>query len=264
MPPVQRGDQSVRQLRPRYRTTVEARQIIVPFAGQFSQLKSQEPPVGEAFGGFPADYFVKEVNLVEGESSNGRMEVVLEKLLVGADSGASYLQIGETVFERDWGEERRPVEEHKKCGKLKADRPYYEFPGSETSDKNPGLATVPADKTCRRRTWDEWDVLDDDDFEAADPGWTLAQYKAIREEGHTDYPVAYPLCTKTTYHRSRPTDATAEGVYKKSTPPSECLAPSVGWTYVKTVDRISRTGRLYTRVQQWRGYDKTQDLFFLT
>jgi hypothetical protein len=258
-----KGLMGVRQVRPRYRTLTEARQIIVPFVGPFSALQKSEPPTGAPFSGFPPEYLVKEVNLIPGESANGRMEVVLEKLLTGADSGASFAAVGDPVFERDWGEERRPLEEHKKCGKLKADRPYYESPGSATSDSNPAL-TSPGAKNCRRRTWDEWDVLDEDDYEAVDGGWSLTQYKAIRESGHSDYPVAYPICIKTTYHRSRPTDASASGVYKKSTPPTECLPPSVGWVYVKTVDRISRSGRLYTRTQQWRGYDKTQDLFFLT
>jgi hypothetical protein len=77
-----------------------------------------------------------------------------------------------------------------------------------------------------------------------------------------DYPVAYPLASATTYHNYRPSSGT--GVFSKENPPSECGAPTSSYVFVKTADRITKQGRLYTRVQQWRGYyGGTDDLLYL-
>lgn len=259
------GPGGIRRLKPRYRTTVEGKQIIVPFTGVFDLLKASEPPVGQAFTGFPADYLVKEVNLIEGESIDGRMEVTLEKLQPGTPSGSTFEQLSDPVYERDWGEERRPVEEHSKCGDLKDDRKWYENPAWPESDANPGYANkaaVPSGKIAKQRTWEHWDVLEASDYQAVTNGWTLAQYQRIRQK-HEDYPVAFPIAIVTTYHRSRPTTGSTN-VWKRESPPADCGAPTSGWRYVKVADRCTRSGRLYTRVQQWRGYDKTDDLFFIT
>jgi hypothetical protein len=263
--PRQVGSDGIRQLKVRYRTTVEGRQIIVPFVGPYARLTTAQPLAGVPFAGFPSDFLVKEVNLIEGESIEGRMEVVLEKLLPGTSSGSSYDQLSAAVFERDWGEERRPVEEHSKCGDLLNNRKWYENPAWPESDANPGYASksaVPANKTAKQRTWEHWDVLESTDYDQVSNGWTLAQYQRIRQK-HEDYPVAFPIAIVTTYHRSRPTTGSTN-VWRRETPPADCGVPTSGWRYVKIADRCTRSGRLYTRVQQWRGYDKTDDLFFIS
>ncbi len=73
------------------------------------------------------------VALEPGDANNGRMVVTIEKPNRGGSE-----QVGETIYECRWNEDRRPIEEHKFCGRLKNDRPFYKSPTSSTDpDENP-------------------------------------------------------------------------------------------------------------------------------
>lgn len=254
----------VKKLRPRYRKTLEAEQIVVPLVGRFDALKAQEPAVGAPFAGFPADFEVKEVSIQEGQSVEGRMEVTLEKLSPGntGSGGSSSSPLPDSIYELDWMEERRPVEEHPKCFFLKSDRPWREYPESRSAGDSYESEAAAGDKKVRQRTWEHWAVLDTDDIsESGNPNaWTLEQYKEIKEKGFDDYPVASPVASQTSYHKAKPD--CGSGIWTISSPPSYCGAPT-GWIYVKVCDRSTKQGRLYTRVQQWRGFANATPLFFL-
>lgn len=254
-----KGSYTVKKLRMRRRTRPEGDSYIIPFVGPYDQLTSQQPALGSTVSGLPNDYLVEEVNIEEGQGGSGRMIVTATKRTPGPPSGSSsYAQIGETLYELDWYEERRPIEEHPKCGFLKTDRLRYLNPeqGSETE----GQAANPHDsKKGRPRTWAHWEVLDESDYEQKNNGWSLAEYRFLKEAGTDTFPVAYPVARKTIYSRGRLTAAT--NVWKKDTPPPDVGAPS-GFVYVKSASRITKQGRIWSKVEEWRGYANAQDLFF--
>ena len=264
MPPKARGTYAIKSQRARKRVSSETRSYIIPLVGPYALLEANEPAIDSNFSGYPAEYKVSDVSLEDLGGGAGRMTVTIEAPRPGTPAGESDEQLAEPIYESDYAEERRPTEEHKKCGKLKADRPYYEYPDRKKSTANPAKTASQADAdpeiVYKQRTWDNWQSLDADDFVQASGGWTLTQYKALKEKGRNDYPVNYPICSMTSYHRARP--ASGSAVNSVSAPPSQCSPPS-GFTYVKTTDRVTKQGRLFTRVQAWRGYDSTDDLFYL-
>lgn len=254
-----KGSYTVKRLRMRRRTRPEGDSYIIPFVGPYDQLTSQQPGLGSTVSGLTADYLVEEVSIEEGQGGSGRMIVTATKRTPGPPSGSSsYAQIGETLYELEWYEERRPIEEHPKCGYLKSDRPRYLYPdqGSETEGQ---AANLPNSKKGRPRTWAHWEVLEADDYYEKSGGWSLAEYQGLKEAGKDTYPVAYPVARKTIYTRGRLTPAT--NVWKKDNPPAEVDAPS-GFEYVKTASRITKQGRIWSKTEEWRGYAVSDDLFF--
>lgn len=242
----------------RIRTTRDAKTTTLEYVGPYDGLVAASPEPGDRIAGYAGE--VEEVNVYNGTSSDGRMEVVIIDSTAPEDpdepggepggGGDQPDEIQNDVYTLGWGEERRRVEEHPKCGELKADRPKYEESGGKWTE----------DESGSQRTWDDWQSLDEDDYEPVSGGWSLATYKQVKEKGYTDYPVHFPIATATTYHRSRPSGGS--GVGQLSSPPGECGAPTQGWTYVKSADDVRKEGTSYTRVQEWRGYDRTEDLFY--
>ncbi len=255
MPPRSRGNYEIKRLRARKRTGQDSKSYTIPFVGPYAALEAAEPPIGSQFTGYPSDYRVSEVSLEETGGGSGKMLVTIER--PQPDQPAEVPDaLSEPIYESDYSEERVRLEEHKKCGALKADRPRYEYPDRETSAANPGKtkaeAAADSDNYYKQRTWDHYTALDGNDYDDTGSGkWSLATYKSLRDSGFESFPVAFPVCTATTYHRSRP--ASTGGINTISTPPSQCSPPS-NFVYVKTGDRLTKQGRLYTRVQSWRGY----------
>lgn len=232
--------------------------------GPYAELEAQEPAIGSAFSGYPDIYRVSEVSLEDTGGGSGRMMVTIERPQPDNSAAASPDALADPIYESDYAEERRPLEEHKKCGELKADRPYYKYPDRKTSTANPKKTAAEADsdpeEVYKQRTWENWHVLDADDYDHTGYVWSLVSYKSLKEKGFNDYPICYPVCTETTYHRYRP--SSGAGVNAISTPPSACNPPT-GFIYVKSGDRCTKQGRLYTRVQSWRGYNSADALFYL-
>jgi hypothetical protein len=248
-----RGQFVVKRQRPRYRTTADARQIIVPYVGPFADLVAKEPPIDSAISGFPSNFKVKEVVIEEGRAHDGRMVVTLELPNPGSTGSTENQQIGEPIYELDWGEQVRPIEQHPEMPILKEDRKVYEFPEKVyDEDSNSGWAPgtkAPNGKTGRQRTWEDWVALDDDDLSGGT--WNLETYKALKRQGMDTYSVPFPIARATVYAKYRiPPNGAVNTV---SSPPAECGAPN-DWTYVKISSRPTKQGRLYTLVEEWRGY----------
>jgi hypothetical protein len=260
-----RGTIAIKKLRMRRRLRADGDSYEIPYVGLYADLEGQMPTIGSTVSGLPAGYLVEEVQLQEGNGGSGRMVVVAGRPTPNSGLPGTG-QLGDTIYELDWYEERRPIEEHPRCGDLKSDRPFYEFPAMEwTSDTNTGYSpasAIPSSKNARQRTWDEWGVLNGNDYEQASGAgaWSLATYKGLKAQGYNDFPVAYPVARKTTYTRSRvsPTG----NVWKNNNPPGDVTAPN-GWYYVKSAERITKVGRVWTMVEEWRGYAEADDLFFL-
>jgi len=65
--------------------------------------------------------------------------------------------------------------------------------------------------------------------------------------GQTDYNIATPIVRATTYHTAIPT---SQGAWFRDEPP---IKPTGTWEYLKTADRVTKQGRIYTRTQEWSG-----------
>lgn len=262
--PRTRGKFSVKQLPHRIRSTSDGRSYIIPFVGPYAQLLTMEPAIDALMPGFGNLYRVSEVVIERGKSLEGTMDVTITLPRRDNDNTGDDSEIGDPVYELDWSEERRPIEEHKKCGQLKADRPYYKYPSRAAHNtNNKGVSKADSDSAedgpFAQRTWDDWASLDDQDYEKTGQ-WTLANYKGLKEKGYNDYPVSFPVARVTIYSRYR--KSPNGSVWQISTPPGACGAPG-GWTYVKTASRTTKVARLYTLVEEWRGYNKADALFFL-
>jgi hypothetical protein len=261
MPPRAKGHYIVKRQRAKKTTTATSISYTIPFVGPYNELEASEPIYGSGFSGFSPEFRVREVSLEDTGGGTGKMLVTVSASFEPNENGPS--QIGVPIYESDYAEERRPIEENKKCGFLKPNRPGYDNPNAgESSDASNLNKKYPSSEAKgRQRTWDHWAALNDDDYDASgSEKWTLAQYKALKEKGRNDYPVNYPICTATTYYRYRPVSGSA--VNTISTPPSDCNPPA-GYIYVKCADKCTKQGRIYTRVQAWRGYDSTESLFYL-
>jgi hypothetical protein len=251
------GPFSVRRLRPRRQLDAEADRYTVEYVGPYDTLEAQTPEIGASLTGFPSTYLVESAELEPTRATAGRLRVQIMQRTTGGTGSDDPTELSDPIYELDWGEERRPIEEHRKCGYLKADRPRYLYP-ERGSDSEGQETYTSSEAKGAPRTWEHWAALDSSDYTGGT--WSLAQYKSIKEAGYLDYPVPFPIARVTRYARYRisPTGS----VHHLSSPPSGCGAPS-GWTYVKTAARSQKQGRLYTLIEEWRGYDRADDLFFL-
>lgn len=67
--------------------------------------------------------------------------------------------------------------------------------------------------------------------------------------GQTEYSIAVPVVRKTSY---RPTSLSAGDAWKRGTPPV-----TIGsWQWLKTADRITKSGDDFTRVEEWTGAEE--------
>jgi len=258
------GQYDVRKVKTRHVISQEQDKYIVEYVGPLGKLEAKRSSIGEKLTGFPAGFVIDLIEITPEKADSGRMSITLLKQTPGSGSPQASEPLGEPIFELDWIESSEPIESHPKCGHLKADRKFYANPGYATdAQSNPAFSdTSEATVPVRRRQWEEWTVLDETDYEAVGTGWSLSEYQTLKERGKHVYPVAIPQARVTRYSRSRP--STTGGVWKKSTPPAECGAPSdPEWTYVKIASMVRKEGRLYTLVEEWVGYTHVEDIFFL-
>lgn len=257
MPPKVKGSYSIRRQRAKKRSTAESKSYAIPIVGPYPALEASEPAIGASFSGYPSDYFVTDVSLEDTGGGSGKMVVTIEKKQPGNPEGSQPTQIGETVYELDWSEERRPIFEHPKCPKLKPDRLNYEYPDRVYSQGNSGKtdAEVSSDteKFYKKRTWDNWQSMDAGDLIGGE--WDVDTIKKLLEAGINDYPLAYPIASATKYALYR--IAASGDVNAKSNPPSECGAPIESWFWIKCGARSTKQGKLYSLVETWRGYHKS-------
>lgn len=248
-----RGTFQIRRLRARLRVTSDKATYTVPYVGPYESLQANIPGIDSSLPGIPAAYKVTEVTLEEGRSVEGKMTVIAELALPGNTGSTDDAQLGETVYELDWSEERRPIEEHQNCPKLKDDRLVYEKPDlAYDATTNSGWSSsgaAPAGKSGRQRTWDDWSSMDAGDVTGGT--WSIDQYKAIKQRGVNDFSIPFPIARTTIYAKYRITPIGA--VNTISSPPGSCGAPS-GWTFVKTASRSQKQGRQYTLIEEWRGF----------
>lgn len=230
-----RGPKDLKQQKLRWTFTAESDELVVPFEGPLSVALAKQPKAGQQLKGFTdGGLKVVRVEIEELDAGAGRMSVYL-----GApkepDADVSSEPLGEPIYEIDWQELTKPLEQHHKCGKLKADR---------------------ASVNGKKRTWDDWSDLEASDYEAVGGGWDLATYKAKRAKGIESFSIAFPIIRRTIYYLRTPEGVGAD-CYEQSTPPAEAGAPSSAGgkalEYMQTTDKLRKEGRLRTRETEWIG-----------
>lgn len=158
-------------------------------------------------------------SLAPTEAGQGTLEITYEETMPASDRGDGGGPPGSgnlTTIEVEWVELRLRLEEH----------PRYT-----------GLSTTL--RQAIRKALDEADPSP----EIEDLALELFS-KLLR--GQDSYSMAVPVVRRTSH---RPSSLGIGGAWFRDNPPA---GPS-GWQYLKTADRITRTGTDYIRVEEWTG-----------
>lgn len=253
--PTVKGQRVIKWQRPEYVDSVDGFTAKLVGTGIYTQLISNKPKLNTTIPKVGRDYLVTKVTVSPGKTLDGVISVELES---GSLQGVAEVE-PVPVYEKDDGEETKPIEQSDKMIILRPDRPYYVSPdlafhptandrfpdpeAAEDADSN-GVAVA-------QRTLDQWSVLDSNDVQAGGLKWTLAQYKELKEAGRNEFSLSFPIARSTTYHLKRP--SSSDVLWKRENPPSECGAPTSGWFYLKSKDSVIREGGQYRRIEEWMG-----------
>lgn len=144
----------------------------------------------------------------------------------GESSGGS-----ETVLEVEWVELTRSLHDHPKFVML--------------SEKDHSLV----DEAIAERSASIVEGADD-------PATARALYRRL-VKGQTDYTISVPVCRRTT---PASLSQKSGGAWFLDDPPAAIKVD--GWTYMKTSDRITRTGQARSRVEEWTGAKSWDDVVY--
>ena len=205
--------------------------VTLYYQGPREACRSKRPNIGEAVDGYPGK--IISVKIPRGQTPDGTLVVVVEAQVAAPEGSGSAAPV-EVIYELEWGELLKKIESHPKCGKLKA---------------------------SAAKKWEDWEKITAEDYEAVSGGWSFATWQEKRRRGQEDYPVSYPIARKESKHTFRPTGVGAD-MYQLAAPPSECGAPSDGWTYFKSKDSLRKEGRTFSRVEEWTGAQVLDDDIF--
>ncbi len=239
------GSNRIEWKRPAWEWTSEGTYAKMEGVGIYDEMKASVAKVGATHVKV-IGLKIARITLEPGQANDGKMVIYFggpANLEGGADPA---------VYERDFGTESRPIEQHPKAPKLKPDRPYYEAPDRAYHASNNKRYTDPAGAGAvpvAQRTFEHWAALDTQDVSGGD--WSLAQFKSLKEAGWSDYEHSFPIARATTFSTDRP--GAAAGILTVDNPPSACGAPGSGWMYFKATDRMSNEGSRYRRSQEWEG-----------
>jgi hypothetical protein len=235
------GTRDLAPLKVNQRYNAEKVIITTGWTGPYDTCRARVPAIGQTIQGFNFNNLrVSEVELVELDGDAGEIRVTIESpgTSLRVDD-ASYEPIGESVFEMEWMELQKPLETHPEMINLASTRPRYDADGNVSP-------------TGRQRTWDDWAELTDDDV-GTGLGITLAKYKEYREAGVESFIVYQPVARRTTHYIRGGIQTGKCGI--RIPPPVGCGAPE-GYQWLKTADRVSRSGRTTARVEEWTGAEK--------
>jgi len=233
-----KGPKELVQQKLRWTFTAEGGDLVVPFEGPLSVALARRPKPGQTLRGFTdGGLKVVRVEIEEGDGGSAKMTVHL-----GApkepEEEVTFEPLGEPIYEIDWQELTKPLEQHPNCGTLNPDREAV---------------------NGKKRTWDDWADLKESDYQEDLSGWDpweLATYQAKREKGIESFSIAFPIVRQTIYYLRAPGGVGA-GCYAKDIPPTGAGAPTVAGgnalLYMRTTDKLRKEGRLRTRETEWIG-----------
>lgn len=254
--PVWRGTKDLTFGKAHVETTATKLVVTTEITGPYITCLSKQPTIGQAIKGFDAALRVTacKVNELDGEA--GSIDVTLEAGL--DDSGQSDAPLGQPTYEVEFAELEKAIEQHPRCGRLKANRPKYKD----------GVVSAAEGK---QRTWEDWNALDADDYDAAFTPvppfaaatvWTLAEYKGLKEKGVETYILASPVIRRTTTHLRKPSDLGA-AVGQRQEPPEACDFSRIeDYQWIAGPDRCTRSKRVYTRTSEWIGAEEFSTLIY--
>lgn len=181
--------------------------------------------------------------VTQGDAGSGELVVTYE---APNTSGESPEPLGEPIYEIEFTEMTKKIENHPLCGVL-------------TGTNN--------------LTWDDWQNFTEDDYAGislvgGDPGWTLAEYLGLKKHGEDEYLTFWPRVRRTLTYFFKPDDVgTYAGI--KQDPPVGSFAGvggengiifveghEGGWQWLGGPDRCVKKGRTYERVTEWLGCAK--------
>lgn len=225
--------------------------------GKYQLCLAKQPAIGQTITGFHPALRVTASKVNELDGGAARIDITLEAGL--DDSGQDPEPLGDPTYEIEFGEIEKAIESHPRCGKLKTGRPKYKD----------GVVNAAEGK---QRTWEDWQSLDADDYDAvgapaapyaALAKWTLAEYKSLKEKGVESYVFAAPLIRRTSIHLGRPTDI-GDAVGKRQDPPAAAnFARIAGYAWLAGPDRCTKSKRTYTRTSEWTGAEEWSSLIYL-
>lgn len=248
------GRQTVEWKRPRYVFGLEENTATIVGTGPYSRCLSERPKVGTNHAKVKGNFLITKVIVESGRSNDGQITVELSS----NTSEGENTEEPKPIYELDWGNETKPIEQNPKRPKLKKTRPWYPYPNKPfNADYNPRVdendaATFNDEKWATapwgQRTYAHLNVLDSEDVDGGE--WSPDDLRTVKQEAD-EYTFTFPIATATTYSVDRPTGVGA-GLLQVSNPPGEIGAPD-GWFYVKTIDRIRKEGDRWTRIEAWEG-----------
>jgi hypothetical protein len=229
------GTTDIKQGKVKWRFATQDYGLDVMYAGPLSILLARRPALGVEIEGFAG--FGLKVNQVEINELDGNAGEMIVQLSAPLGDTISTTPLGDPVYEIEFAELQRPLELHIKCGILKPNRP-----------QNPTLRRV--------ATWEDWAQLTAADYDDSGGKWPLATYQAKRELGIETFLTAAPVVRRTIYYFHNPSGV-GQDCFIRENPPGAALAPSQlqnsGLVWLKGTDKITRQGRLRTRITEWLG-----------
>lgn len=235
-----KGRQVLTQGKEKWSITASKIVVTTSFHGPYADCKTQRPNIGQVITGYPGLYCTQ-AELVEEDGGKGHIDVTLEAMQ--ATGSFNFAPLGPPVYEVEFSEITRPLEQHSRCGKLKSDR-------------------TPNAVTGKKLTWEDWQLLTDSDYDSTGNGsgiwastakWDLATYQAMKARGQDSYVLYAPILRRTTIHLTPPADVgSASG--RLQTPPSGGFDLS-DWDWLAGPDRCTENTRIFTRTTEWHGAD---------
>jgi hypothetical protein len=214
--------------------------VTVTFKGKYTDVLNNKDALGTALSGY-SGMFCTKASIEELNGTAGQIQLTLEGVL--DPSSYTTEPLGPPVFELEFGELTRPLEQHSLCGILKPARP---------------ISPV----TQKKLTWEDWQLLTTDDYDSTGNGtgiwaaaakWSLSTYQRKKERGEDSFVLYTPIIRRTTIHLYPPGDVGSMAGRLQS-PPSTGFDVGV-WTWLAGPDRCTHSARTFTRVTEWHGAD---------
>jgi hypothetical protein len=240
-----RGQTSLTPGKEKWSVTTSNVKVTVSFSGKYTDVLGNRDALGTALSGYTGMYCTQ-ADIEELDGGSGRIELTLEGVL--DPSSYTVEPLGTPIFELEFGELNRPLEQHSLCGVLNPDRPT-----------NP--------TTQKKITWEDWALLDPDedtgvDYDSTGSGsgiwasaakWDIATYLQRKNKGEDSFILFTPTVRRTTVHLYPPGDVGSMSG-RIQFPPSSAFDLS-SFIWLAGPDRCTHNSRTFTRITEWIGAD---------
>ena len=211
------------------------------FEGLYADCLTKVPPIGSSMQGYDAKLLVENVKIKKAISGKATMTVLAEYLAdVGNNEFPAPVQ---PVFEVEWVQLERPLEQHPKFKALFPD------PKGETTFTDAQIAAL--------NDFNAWENATDATSRQATYAALSAAFKTLAQKkmrGQTTYLLFAPTARITTLARNV---TLASGCGKQFTAVPGFSELPEGYAWLSTADHSTRTGTngKWQRVQEWTGAD---------